>query len=376
MTLVIIQKLIVKNVRNLNFIEVNPSLHNWFIGENGAGKTNILEAVQLACSSRSFRSLKSRDYINWHAKECVLFAELLSYSKKCISLAVSKSIDGAVILKMNGELVSSASQVAEILPVQVIVPDTSHLIDSGPSYRRKFIDWGVFHVEHKFADYWKTFNKLLRQRNTLLKQKKLEIKLLAVWDKAYVDFAVKLDQARRAYMEGFLTFLETKQYDLLFGKPIVFEFYSGWPTEMSLESMLKKSYDADKHKGLTHYGPHRSDLKIHSNGRNIQQCFSRGQKKLLYVWLKLMQVEYLQQKMARACVCLLDDLVAELDIKHRKFIYNILQKLDVQVFATAVEPDPILDKLNNSDIQMFHVKQGELVPLAKHSGIKPVQAVV
>jgi len=358
-----ISRLIVNHLRNLNDLELFPSAGvNLIVGANGSGKTSLLEALYLLGRARSFKTNKHKTFIAKGEFQATVFGDVQTFPDTAsITAGVTKSVDGKHQIKVAGMDASSAAPLLELLPIQLIEPDTFKLLDSGPSYRRQFIDWGVFHVEHSFFKCWQRLNRCLKQRNRLLRRGKIDRSVLSVWDQEFVIQAQRLTQQREAYIECLRPIFIGVLNQLVDLQGLEIDFYSGWNVKASLEDTLIEMLDSDCKRGFTQAGPHRADLRVKYLEHNANDVLSRGQQKLVICALKIAQGHYFSQYTGRPCIYLLDDLAAELDSVHRDRLCQMLSQLDCQLFITSVDEAAFSNNWPSMDLKVFHVEHGKLV---------------
>lgn len=359
-----LKRLLIQNLRNLEGVDLTPSLQvNLIYGENGSGKTSILEAINLLALGRSFRSHKHKPLINHQQQSFTVFGRVEADNGSEVPIGISRHLDGDASFKANGVLVPSAADLAAYLPVQVINSDTFLLLEGSPKVRRQFIDWLVFHVEPKFFPVWKAIQRCLKHRNSLLRRDRIDPFELAPWDKELVDLTDKIHEFRTQCMAQFQeTFAELlREFIQIDG--VSLSYYRGWDSNRPYSELLSASFERDKRQGFTHAGSHRADLKITVNGLDAAEALSRGQQKLLVCALKIAQGYVFTRITGRKSIYLVDDLPAELDEKHRALLVHWLDTMGTQIFITGVERETLLaswrDKTEITP-KMFHVEQGRV----------------
>lgn len=358
-------------------IAFHPHL-NFIIGENASGKTSLLEAIYYLSTGKSFRSRRIKNIVNrdLNAKEFILFGRLSRSDRKLnntIEAAASSSVETVGIrktvlsktdIKLNGELVRSASKLAEISPVVIIDPTSFELLTGAPKIRRKFLDWGVFHVEHKFSRLSNEYNICLKQRNTLLRTAKIDTLQLSIWDRKLVSLAEEIDDFRKIYMETLRRNFKKIITEFNIGEGLNIQYVRGWDKNVSIHDVLQKNYNKDRDGKFTQFGPHRADLKVTINGRLVEDVLSRGQQKLLVLALYLAQIQCLVELVHKRTVVLIDDISAELDYKNLQLIFDKLTVLKTQVICTALDQSIVQKALPNKEIyKMFHVEHGKIKDL-------------
>lgn len=353
-------RLNVKHVRNLVDVQLLPSPGlNLIIGANASGKTSLLEAIYLLGMGRSFRSLNIKHVIQQEATSLVVFGSVASSANQHqVNLGIEKQRDKTRI-KVAGEWVNNASSLVMHLPLQLITPDSHKLIEQGPRYRRQFMDWGVFHVEHTFHSIWARFQKSLKQRNAGLKQR-IPHKALQVWNQELSSSAILIDEMRRRYVSELLPIAQRMILKLTELKDIQLSYQSGWKQDTDYLDYLMQHEALDRESGFTRFGPHRADIAIRQSGMPAAERVSRGQQKLLAGALRLAQIEHLKSRRKINSLLMVDDLPAELDQKRRELFLEMLRELDTQVFVTATEEALISNRAAWSERKMFHVEHGQV----------------
>jgi DNA replication and repair protein RecF len=357
-----IQHLSIQRLRNLQQVDVAFDVGiNLLYGLNASGKTSVLEALHMLALGRSFRSLKLASVIAQGHTDCLLFAKIINSQGVTDSLGMSRRLDGDHSVRLNGENLASTAQLASLLPIQLIDPNSAGLIEAGPSVRRQYLDWGVYHHNPGFFGLWKQAQRLLKQRNSALKCGTMSASVRASFDPGLVEVAEQLSGLRRAYLE----LLEPVFFQLLAGlvdlPDLRLGYYSGWTANRDYAEVLEETLQRDLRLGYTQRGPQRADIKLTMHGVNAVERLSRGQQKLVVVALKLAQGKLLSEVEGRKCVFLVDDLAAELDWSHRREICRQLVNLDTQVFVTSVGPNELTGCWPEGEkIKMFHVKHGQV----------------
>ncbi len=262
-------------------------------------------------------------------------------------------------LRIGGRTPESIAELAVNLPVQYLGPDLARLIDSGPKWRRRLMDWGVFHVEHDFYKHWSRYTRLIRQRNALLKQAATP-QMVNAWDQQLITTASAIDVCRKDFLQLFLPQLDLLLAELLPDLRIQHQYYPGWNPHDRYSDVLARSLTKDLARGFTQYGPHRADLLFKHEGVDVQDSLSRGQLKLLIVAIKVAEVTLLKQAGERYCVILMDDLPSELDLSNRNRVLQRLLSSNAQVFVTCTDRELIQvdERQAPLDKKVFHVEQG------------------
>lgn len=332
---------------------------NLVVGANGSGKTSLLEAIYVLATGRSFRSTRPQSLIHDDDPGAVLFAEL-NDGKARHRIGMERDRTGLKSLRLDGEDARSLGELARLFPVQVFHPGTVEVIEGGPGVRRRYLDWGLFHVEHSFLALHRQFRQALSQRNRLLKKGRLDPREMDVWDRQVASASGRIDGLRRAYLER----LEPEVNRLLEALPelpeVRIELYSGWPRDASLRDLMQAERERDHARGFTGRGAHRAELRLTTDTGPVRDVFSRGQAKSLGYVLVLAQLIILTRDSDKQCLVMVDDLGSELDQAHRAGILRMIGELDQQTVFTALEADSELLKPLDREVRMFHVEHGAL----------------
>lgn len=346
----------VHDVRNVAAAKIHLSPQfNVFTGGNGAGKTSLLEAAFLLGRGSSFRSSDTSRLINHNAASCSVVGRLAASD---VVLGITYG-DSGLQARINGSASASRAELAEHLPVAYIGPDSHQLLAEGPQHRRRFLDWGAFHVEPHFFFMWRHYQRTLRQRNSALKQGYPADS----WDGGLIEWACRLDQCRRAYVARLIPYAQHYMRELLDVNDVSFEYFSGWRHDSDYGEVLRKSLELDRKFGHTRHGPHRADILIKLGTRLAREVVSRGQQKLLVCSLLLAQVALLHAARPIRCMILIDDVASELDSIHRGRLMRLLTHLNAQILVTSVENEPIPD-VERDQVMRFHVERGKVVERA------------
>jgi DNA replication and repair protein RecF len=363
-----LSRLDITAVRNLSAVSLRElSATNIYFGLNGSGKTSVLESVYLLGMARSFRSGPIKSLIGHGEEACTVYGEFDRGAERTpLSVGVRRERSGGLQAKVSGTAVHSRAELAENLPLQVINAESFNLLVGSPGYRRQFLDWGVFHVEHRFYATWQRFQRALKQRNSLLRHGKIGDRELSPWDKELSEAGELIDKFRR----GYFGLLAPAFSDLMLHLSpdlggLELRYRRGWDQHKGLREMLAAAFRSDTQQGFTHAGPQRADLRVLVNGYSAGDVLSRGQQKLVVCALKLAQGQLLASAQRESCVYLVDDLPSELDRDHCRLVAEVLTTLETQVFVTCIEKQDVADFWPSAAQRgraMFHVEHGQVAP--------------
>ncbi len=356
-----LQRLDIYNVRNIRKQTLIPAPgFNFIYGQNGSGKSALIEAIYLLGRAKSFRSSSVKSIISFDHSHLTLFAEVLNENQYLKQLGIQ--MDGKNIdIHINHQPNQKRSQLAYSLPLQLIQPKSFELLDSGSQLRREFLDWGVFNNEPKFLESWRKYKKALLHRNALLKLK--TINQINVWNQELVFYGTMVDDYRNQYLNALRPVLIQAISKFLIIKGFDIKLMPGWAGNTCFELQLTNDLEKDLRYGYTNSGPHRADFLVSIDNRPAKDVMSRGQLKLLVIALKLAQVELMIKRRNYFGCILFDDFSAELDFDNRKKILDYLTTFKTQVFITAAERRDFGDLDRLESYKMFHVERGELQPV-------------
>ena len=346
----------IRNIRILGEFECAPCDGlNVFVGANGSGKSSILEAIHLLGSGRSFRTHRLTELITRGQSWLRARGDISSGDGAEASVGVEKGPEGLRI-RLEGEAIRSASELARRLPLVIITPDSQRLLTDGAALRRQLVDWALFHVEPGYLSVLNRYRRALRQRNAALRDG-VGASALSAWDRELGEAGEALHGQRDRFLSSILpVYAET--LESLIPMVVDIRYQAGWDTTMGLTQALEASVATDRARGFTGIGPHRADLRFRIDGASAQQLLSRGEGKLFVVGLVLAQARFLSEFQGRRPLLLVDDLASELDADSRSRFFGQLQALGAQSFVTTVSRD-LLETVGQGEIRVFHVERGK-----------------
>ena len=396
-----IERLQISHLRNLTQVNLPSVACNVIIGVNGSGKTSLLEAIFLLSRGKSFRHHQPKRYIQHHQNTATVHAKINDGS----TLAIQKQADATTILRLNQTTVYNQSILTEQLPTLLIDPSTMDMLEQGSASRRQLLDWLVFHMKQGFHPQWVAYQRLLKQRNSLLKKTRhltqVQLAELRSWDKGLSNHAALIHHYRERIFEEWQPYFAKSITQLLpsYAEQLSLSYSAGYDTSIALDVQLDERLEQDLQLGYTRIGNHRADIHVHwrSHGstklndalinekidtdvnkalpvlkEQAANVLSRGEKKLLITALRLSQLPLLLNNADSDLstgyatsqitpVVLLDDITAELDDRAIHILLSTLSKLPCQVFMTSLTDDivPLVQSLWSTP-NVFHVKQGQV----------------
>ncbi len=361
----LLQNIVIKCVRNISSAELNSLKKiNIIYGRNGSGKTSVLEAINILGLARSFRTAKFNAVIKENEDFCMVHGTLTGRRERAIPVGVIRKRNKEFLIKIDGQKTSSIHLLAERIPIQILNSDTFQILEGGPIVRRKFLDWGVFHVEQEFNHYWRRLMRALKQRNEALRHAKIRrLDAVRLWDKEILTTSKVIDGIRENYFAVLEKNFSGINKRLIGDLDVEIEYFPGWDKRKGLEEHISEKLEIDLKRGFTSVGAHRATFDIKNGKNDAKLDLSRGQQKLAVASLVIAHGLAVNEMSGKHLLYLVDDLPAELDDINLSTLLLVLIELDfAQIFITCINVDTIISKLSIIDaVKLFHVKHGEVV---------------
>ncbi|WP_407353407.1 DNA replication/repair protein RecF [Luteimonas sp. R10] len=358
-----VTRLSIRDLRRLAEVDVTPGpALNLLVGGNGAGKTSVLEALHLMAYGRSFRGRVRDGLIRTGAAALEVYVEWSERPQPRERRAGLRHGGQSWQGRVDGQPVAQLGDLCAALAVVSFEPGSHALVSGGGEPRRRFVDWGLFHVEPKFLALWRRYGRALKQRNALLKSG-APTDQLDVWDRELALAGEPLTRFREDYLERLQPVLAATVARIapMLGTATL-AYQPGWRRgELGLEDALLLSRERDRLLGHTGVGPHRADWRVDFASAPNREPLSRGQSKLAALACLLAQASDYAARRGEWPVMLFDDLASELDAGHRQRVLSLLREGEAQVFVTATDW-PAGMEAAGSDLRLFHVEQGVLTP--------------
>jgi DNA replication and repair protein RecF len=322
------------------------------VGENAAGKTSLLEAIHVLAQAKSFRTSDNASLIRTGTPGFQVTGRVTVGGRE-VPLGISRT-GHRVQLRMDSND-AGVAEVAQAFPVRVLDTGAHTLLEGGPKERRRFLDWGVFHVEPEFLGAWRRYQRALKQRNIALRQGQ-PLREITPWNAELEANGLQIDAMRRDYLQRVATGI-ARHVRTTLDADVALTLERGWPDGQTLAEALDASYPRDAATGSTRTGPHRAELRIEIEGVRASDRASRGQGKVLAGALIGGQLESFQALTGRRATLLVDDLPAELDEERRARLWSVLDAIDAQKVITAIEIAALPAPLRSTE-KRFHVEHG------------------
>lgn len=323
---------------------------NYIFGPNGAGKTSVLEAIYLLSRGRSFRTRQSKRLIQRRQTSLTVLGDaVVDGVRRKLALQLSRT---GLETRLDGTAGVGVAELARAVPAHVIDPNIHALIEGGPSRRRRFLDWGVFHVEPSFLESWRRFRRCLGQRNAALKSGAD----IEPWSRVLAEAGEAVHAARQAYFERLVTIVSDVGGILTDGQLSV-SYRPGWSRDSTLADALTDSLGRDRVALTTQVGPHRADLSVALDEQTVREEASRGQQKLVAAALVLSQVRVFAEASGHGGVLLVDDPAAELDEQSFERLSSALDGVPAQLVLTGLSSAVLPPRPGAA---VFHVERGSV----------------
>lgn len=351
-----INKIRCLNFRNLKETEIYPfSEMNVICGENAQGKTNLIEAIWLFTGAKSFRNNKDSSFINFNKEKAKTEIEFTANGIE--NSAVMEFSDKRQVY-LNGKLLGNPSKLAGIFNSIVFSPTDLGLVKDGPQVRRKFLDIAIGQLYPSYISVLKEYTRAVQQRNKVIKDIKYDGSvslMLDIFEQEIYENGKKIIDYRKKYIEIIKEFVPLIYEGLSSGKEKLELEYLYKVSGENLKEALKNSRKEDMLSGITSVGPHRDDIIFKLNGIDARNYGSQGQQRSIAISLKLSQAQVIKNITGEYPVCLLDDVMSELDPSRQGYILNHIKGW--QCFLSCCDPSNI-ENLNEGKI--FKVRNGEV----------------
>lgn len=359
-----LQKLTLLNFKNYEDVslEFSPKI-NCFVGNNGVGKTNILDSIYYLSLCKSFFSSTDLQNIKHQQPFFVIQGEYLREDQQ-ENIYCGLKPGQKKMFRRNGKEYDKLSEHVGLLPVVIISPTDINLILDGSEERRKFIDTVLSQFDRQYLENILRYNRVLVQRNQLLKdfafRNYFDNEMLEIWNDQLIPLAIKIHEKRQFYITDLIPVFQ-HYYDFVSeGNEQVELIYESQLTAQSYEDLLLKSIDRDRKLQYTSVGIHKDDLSLKLGGYPLKRVGSQGQQKTYLVSLKLAQFDYIKQHTKVHPILLLDDIFDKFDADRVKKIIQLVADSNFgQIFISDTSSDRmgnILEKID-AHYKLYHINR-------------------
>ncbi len=354
----VIGSLCLKNFRNYEELQVEFSENvNVLYGNNGQGKTNILEALFLCAVGKSFRTSKETEMIRNDQEEFRVGISIRQDINESVSVSLNRKKQKAI--QVNGLYLRKMGQLMGSLLAVLFSPEDMLLISEGPSLRRRFLDIAISQLKPSYFYNLQQYNKIVAQKNTLLRDIKRFGKkndVLSVWNQQQADIGFQIMKERIFFTEKVSYFAkqkheylsrETERLEIGYDSSILKESGRELSSELFFE-LLERNEEREVEREISLLGPHRDDLSLFLNGMDLKKYGSQGQKRTAVLSMKMAEWEIMKQDTGRMPLLLLDDVLSELDGPRQELLLSCTA--GAQVFLTCTSKNSFKNAPNSQTL--------------------------
>lgn len=360
----ILKRIVLKNFRT--YKDLSLEFHSrliFFIGDNGEGKTNLLESISLLSFLKSFRGNSDDEMLMWGENTFYIGSLCQADEDFKLEYGFEKEPIRRKKIKLNNDIFKKQSDAFGLLPCVVLSPKDLIIIEGSHAERRKFIDSLISLLHKPYLDELLEYNRILKQRNITLKKQFNDLKMIDVYNSMLADKDESIRNKRKEIIEELNFHYQKALGNLSGGKDNFTLIYK--PNVDSKEKFLEKiqtNYQKDIRLGYTTVGSHRDEIFIGRDDKDLLEFGSQGQKRSSVISLKTASFELIRKKIGTDPILLIDDVIRELDIKRREFFVDLIRECG-QAFFTTTDLEGIQDYIGNLDEsrQIYHVKDGSMV---------------
>lgn len=352
-----IKKLEIQNFRNISSLnlEFDPEI-NVICGENAQGKTNIIEAIWLFSGAKSFRNTKDTEFIKFGEKRAKIYTE---FDMLGVQNQAQIIFDDKKTAFLNEKKLANTSNLAGKYNAVVFSPTDLTLVTDGPDKRRRFLDTAIGQIYPNYIEILRNYSRAVMQRNKIIKDyrydKTISI-MLDVFEAEIVDMGNKIISYRKKYIDILNKYVSKIYEGISNGKEIIKISYIFKSGEILDIEKLKISREIDMFTSTTSVGPHRDDISFNINNISARSYGSQGQKRSVALSLKLAGAEVIKEISGEYPICLLDDVMSELDEGRQNYILNHIRNW--QSIITCCDTSNIK---NLKEGKVIKIKDGEVV---------------
>ncbi|MCF0144755.1 MAG: DNA replication/repair protein RecF [Firmicutes bacterium] len=357
-----IKEIELKNFRNYKEEKVSFSKNvNIFLGQNAQGKTNLLEGIYLNSLGRSFKNIKDKELIRFGEDACRIKTTFESYDMERETDIIIRK-DGKKAITADGVKISKTSQLLDRMFIIVFSPEDLKIVKEDPEKRRKFIDRELCQIRKGYLSDLSNYKKILRQRNTYLKDISIDENVLDIWDLQLAAFGSRIIDKRKSFIEEINKVSHEIHNNISGGKEsltLKYEPNVAFPEnqEEAFYELLREKRRDDMRNRTTGRGPHRDDFSISADGIDLRKFGSQGQQRTAALSLKLSEIKIIEEEKDEKPILLLDDVLSELDNERQVYLMSALG--DNQMFITTTDLTEQV-KANLPKGKIFKISGGEV----------------
>ena len=350
------------NYRNYEILQLKLGKNvNVFIGDNAQGKTNIVESIYYGAFAKSHRTSRDKELINWK-KDKAYISLFIGKNRLDKKIDINILRDGKKAIKVNNIKVNKIGELFGTFNVVMFSPEDLKVIKEAPSLRRRLLDMELSQINPKYYFNLVQYNKILNERNVLLKSKKFSEDVLEVYDIQLIEYADYIISKRLEYIDKINFYGLSIHNEITSGKEkIQFKYNCTVNLDNFKGNYLKKLKDnilKDREKGLTSVGPHRDDFSVFINDVDTKIFGSQGQQRTSILTMKFSSLKIIKEITGEYPVLLLDDVLSELDINRKRYILSTIS--GIQTIITCTGMDDLKSYLDEK-AKIFTVSNGQIL---------------
>ncbi len=328
-----------QNYRNLR--QEALSFHrrfNHITGQNGQGKTNLLEAIHMLCTARPFSQLRVGEVITFGESQGRIKGEFQTESG-LNEVHITLTREGKTV-RLNGKVVYDVSKIIRTFSVVTLLPQDSMIVTGPPSERRHYLDINIARFEPSHLRDLRQYARAISQRNSIIQKSPTLLSTVELWDQRISEIGARIIKRRLSLMETLEPLLQNIYSTISHqDAQITFQYKASIPIDhdigKSLQGALAKNFELDRKRGHTTVGPHRDQPELLLNSRNTSTFASQGEAKTLAIALRAAEITLIKQTLGRVPIVLLDDISSELDERRRGYLFRLIEEFPGQIFVTS-----------------------------------------
>ena len=346
-----------KNFRNYKDqkVEFDPKL-NIILGDNAQGKTNLLESLFIMGLGRSFKTTNDKEMIAF-GEDFSRASSVVMGEDKETEIDIIYNQEGKII-KVDGMKLSRSVDLLENVYVVVFSPEDLRIVKDGPEHRRRFLDRELCQIKPMYYSDLGNYKKILKQRNSYLKEDAIDRDLFEVFDESLVNYGMRIIEERRIFTERLFGICGGIHKDISNGRETLeIKYETEVKDREQFKQKLSENFEKDRIRGYTGFGPHKDYLGIFINGMDIRTYGSQGQQRTASLSMKLAEVELIKKETGQNPVLLLDDVFSELDAGRQKYLIETMKGVQIFVTATGIE-EGLMDIMPAGNV--YYVDNGRI----------------
>lgn len=336
----IIKSIELRNFRNYENLEIHfDNGTNILYGDNAQGKTNILEAAYLSGTTKSHKGSRDKEMIRFEENESHI-RTIVEKNQKEYQIDMHLRKNGSKGVAINKIPIKKASELFGILNIVFFSPEDLNIIKNGPAERRRFIDLELCQLDKLYLSDLSSYNKVLNQRNKLLKDiyyRQELLDTLPIWDVQLLEYGRRIIKKRKQFVEELNEIIGKIHFNISGGREQLILKYEPNIDDIFFEDELFRARSRDLKLCQTTVGPHRDDMLFSIEGIDIRKFGSQGQQRTCALSLKLSEIDLVKKSIDNKPVLLLDDVLSELDSNRQNYLLNSICDIQTIITCTGLE---------------------------------------